>query len=407
MILSIENLGIVGKGEIELEGITVLAGRNGVGKSTLGKALFGICNVLFNAMEKVDAEREERISQALVRHLSLGDTLRPLSAFYLAGRQQILKTFAETGEIVLPEALREAGIDEEGAIKSIREVLDTPQSDILLKLLQMSLEAELGGSLKHVNHQERTLSILVKWREGKDVALLEGPDGELRAERLTQAPKGALFLDDSNVLDMAAARWSYPVLFEVPHQQELATQMLKNASQASAIDTIRAEESWKALKGLVEEMCDGEVSRDARKGLLYQARSLKAPLEMTSLSKGLKSILLLKMLIRNGVMNELGCIIFDEPEIHLHPEWQFKLANILVLLPKVFDLKVLISTHSSDFLSALDYYTRLHNLRSRTRVYLMEMDDPDQGASVKNVTDDIDRVYRELNAPFLQVAEEL
>ena len=49
MLLKIENLGMVDRANIEVNGITIIAGDNNTGKSTIGKALFAIFNALCNS----------------------------------------------------------------------------------------------------------------------------------------------------------------------------------------------------------------------------------------------------------------------------------------------------------------------------------------------------------------------
>ena len=120
---------------------------------------------------------------------------------------------------------------------------------------------------------------------------------------------------------------------------------------------------------------------------------------------GLKSILLLKTLIENGSLNNTGYIIFDEPEIHLHPEWQFKLANVIVLLPKVFDIKVIVSTHSSDFLSAMNYYSMQYGMQDKARYYLLKKER--EYSVVEDVSEKINLIYQELSAPFLKIADQI
>ena len=42
MKLYLENVGKLDKSEIQINGITVIAGKNGTGKSTVGKSLYSI-----------------------------------------------------------------------------------------------------------------------------------------------------------------------------------------------------------------------------------------------------------------------------------------------------------------------------------------------------------------------------
>jgi len=48
MNLKLENIGIVKKADINLDGLTVIAGENDTGKSTVGKALYSIIKSISN-----------------------------------------------------------------------------------------------------------------------------------------------------------------------------------------------------------------------------------------------------------------------------------------------------------------------------------------------------------------------
>lgn len=52
------------------------------------------------------------------------------------------------------------------------------------------------------------------------------------------------------------------------------------------------------------------------------------------ISVRIKSFILLKVLLDKGILKEKDILILNEPEIHLHPEWQIKYAEIIVLLQK-------------------------------------------------------------------------
>lgn len=58
MKLVLKNIGKVQNATVEINGITVIAGENDTGKSTVGKALFSVFNSLYNIDEKITAERE-------------------------------------------------------------------------------------------------------------------------------------------------------------------------------------------------------------------------------------------------------------------------------------------------------------------------------------------------------------
>lgn len=65
MILSLKNIGKVESAKVELNGITVIAGENDTGKSTIGKALYSIFNGFYKIESKIRDEREDNIERLL------------------------------------------------------------------------------------------------------------------------------------------------------------------------------------------------------------------------------------------------------------------------------------------------------------------------------------------------------
>ena len=59
MKLTLKNIGKIGTASVEINGITVIAGENNTGKSTVGRALF----VVFNSFCNVQNQIEKRTSQ--------------------------------------------------------------------------------------------------------------------------------------------------------------------------------------------------------------------------------------------------------------------------------------------------------------------------------------------------------
>ena len=53
MKISLNNISKVKKADIEIKGITVIAGENNTGKSTVGKALWSIFNSFYNIKKEL------------------------------------------------------------------------------------------------------------------------------------------------------------------------------------------------------------------------------------------------------------------------------------------------------------------------------------------------------------------
>ena len=119
---------------------------------------------------------------------------------------------------------------------------------------------------------------------------------------------------------------------------------------------------------------------------------------MTNISTGLKTFAILKALLLNGSIEENGTIILDEPESHLHPEWQLVFAELIVLLQKEFNLHILINTHSPYFLNALEVYSYKHGIFLRCKYYLAEI--INKSSIISDVSNNIERIYEKLARPL-------
>ena len=125
---------------------------------------------------------------------------------------------------------------------------------------------------------------------------------------------------------------------------------------------------------------------------------------MRNLSTGLKTFVILKTLLLNGGIEYNGVVILDEPEIHLHPEWQLLFAELIVLLHKEFDVHILLNTHSPYFLRAIQVYSAKYELADKCRYYLSE--NSGNQAATTDVSDDIERIYARLSKPLQDLEDE-
>lgn len=65
MILDFKNVGKIAETSIEFNGITVIAGNNNTGKSTVGKMLYCIYRAFYHIDERVELERKSAIQRAV------------------------------------------------------------------------------------------------------------------------------------------------------------------------------------------------------------------------------------------------------------------------------------------------------------------------------------------------------
>lgn len=135
---------------------------------------------------------------------------------------------------------------------------------------------------------------------------------------------------------------------------------------------------------------------------MYRAAdNYNAPLNLNSLSTGLKSFVILKQLLLNDQLKEKDVIVLDEPEIHLHPEWQMKYAEIIVCLQKEFDFSIIVTTHSSHFMEALELYSKKYGISDKSHYYLAR--NYENGTRFEDVTENTGIIYKKMVEPSLSL----
>lgn len=77
MQLRISNIGKIKEAIIDIDGITVIAGENNAGKSTIGKLLFAVFNAMNNMDEKIREEKRNKIYHIMIQLLQKYRGARP------------------------------------------------------------------------------------------------------------------------------------------------------------------------------------------------------------------------------------------------------------------------------------------------------------------------------------------
>mgnify|MGYP000352707973 CR=1 FL=1 len=127
--------------------------------------------------------------------------------------------------------------------------------------------------------------------------------------------------------------------------------------------------------------------------LVCKSKKFNKPININNLSTGLKAFVILKILLERNILKEKDVLILDEPEIHLHPKWQMQYAQIIVLLQKFFDLSIIVTTHSADFLAAIEYYAKKYKNIDKCKFYLAKNED--NFNTFIDVTNETEKIYKQ------------
>ena len=124
---------------------------------------------------------------------------------------------------------------------------------------------------------------------------------------------------------------------------------------------------------------------------------------MENTSSGVKLFGIIQRLLFNGTLNENSFIIIDEPEVYLHPYWQFEFAEILVLMIKKLDISVYINSNSPLFIEALEVFSAKYGLSDDTTFHLAIKISKDEFNFEKISRDDIVILYNNLGDTYKKI----
>lgn len=126
-------------------------------------------------------------------------------------------------------------------------------------------------------------------------------------------------------------------------------------------------------------------------------------LKVTNLATGFKVFSIIKNILEKGNIDEQSLLVLDEPESHLHPKWINALAEVIVLLVKECNITVLLTTHSPNFLLAIDALMRKYDIREKCHFYQTETIENDFRVNYVEKTDELDDVYAEYAKAFSEM----
>lgn len=173
---------------------------------------------------------------------------------------------------------------------------------------------------------------------------------------------------------------------------------LRSSPSKELFDSIRYEKIIQ-IEDKINQIIKGNFSFSRGIKFNFEDESL----EMKNTASGIKQIGIIQMLLDNRRLNENSFLIIDEPEVNLHPEWQLKFAEILVLLAKDLDITLYLNTHSPLFINAINIYSELYELEDNTNYYLTRPCE-NNGYTFDSIpVDDLYEIYDELGQPFQEI----
>lgn len=458
MDIHINNIGKIQKADLRLDAITVIAGLNNTGKSTVGRALYLYIHSLNHLDDYIERDLEETIQRLLShpvnslhmlcmeysgaqrRHkVSKSNELKQALAYYVVNSgtddlnsriDQFIEDIAALYSIDLIDDFLKESEDILYKIKyeiasDITETLSIGQDDIGTQKVSKDISDIFEGDIVRIKKaEEERSSIEIVNEDGFSNELFfsrekkDGIDECTKIARKYAVNENAIYIDSPKPLEQLArmSRRGTDIKKALPRllSPVVMADSMSNIYEFADYDQdeLTVTEQTQAVRLLAEieweinHMTGGHLRITPARGLQFEQEDsdVNRPIKIMNLSNGIKSFMLLGYALECGCLREGDVLILDEPEINLHPEWQIRYASILVRLQKLLYLKILITTHTPYFLEAIETASEIEKISENCHYY--QAKEIDYATSeLKEVTGQTRLVYDELAEPFQELED--
>ncbi len=280
--------------------------------------------------------------------------------------------------------------------------MDVSEEEILKAIVEKKMDTEFNGQVTNLfTNKKGEIRLQIK---DKSITLSIENNRVTGIENAINLHVEAVYMDDPFLLDTIPSPYFGISPRYADHRTHLRKKIFDNASKKTAVEEIIVNNKFQNIYEKISSVCSGEIVRSNQKEYGYKSADSDKLLDVRNLSTGLKTFVILKMLLMNGGIEYNGVVILDEPEIHLHPEWQLRFAELIVLLHKEFSVHILLNTHSPYFLRAIQVYSAKYEMADKCRYYLSE--NIGAQAIIIDVSDDVERIYARLSKPLQDLEDE-
>lgn len=408
----------ISEASINIDGITVLAGLNASGKSTISRLFYYIGYFANNYEELLTATLTKELKEIvdflqyfpalekdyislIIRLIALSDI--PKEEELLKAIDDLLDYYTKKGKLVKMTDKERLGrlqgkrikdrstfINElenvKGRIKRIYEEYSQNRNERPVRYLSTKLNALFKTNVDNVIEKISVLEdghdILSKTR--KSIGLFTS----LQNVFYIDTPMIANILSDYQPKSNEQLHWSH--LIQIFNQEDII--------QTDGIASNLTNEISKITGGAIY-LHETDVHRS--KQLLFKdTKGHEYPI--AEMASGIKSFAILQRLLQKKLLNRTTLLIIDEPEAHLHPQWIIEYARLIHTLHRKCGVRFLITSHSPLMIEALHNLAKDEELSTKRICYYMAKKDKTEVNMYhyESIGVDIDKIFALFNTSY-------
>ena len=410
----LKNVGLINNANIKLSKINVICGDNSTGKSTSSK-------ILYSFLRSNSKTRKELTKNTLIDNVL--DLTSDMNRFYMYSRDDSENKIPLSNDIrTIYNEIRRKEFDDEDIdiINYYRQIIeifndyqlrytstnifDKPISNINRLITIYEEEGEdLFNSIMNLIIRSEFGKTVLKNNEVSFSGKFNKIPFEYTGHLMNSGMKteGGLIIEEVFYLESLSNfdLFSRGGSQNTEHVNHVFNCIKSDYSKVWA-DEITNEEIIKIEEKLFEITCGSFVYDDGN--IIYNDEFL-----MKNTASGIKQIGLIQMLLNNRQLKENSFLIIDEPEVNLHPKWQIKFAEILVLLARDLNITSYCNTHSPLFIEAIRTYSEQQDLLDETNFYLTyESKEFQNKYDIKYISNEnLSIIYNSLGKPYETLSE--
>lgn len=410
MLLTVENVGKVRKANIEVNGITVITGYNGTGKSTVCKSLYRMLDSYSKLNQKIVTEHNNGMKMTASRwyeKYSKNPKANPWEDYEFAESliEKITRFGIEKLSLVefinfVREADNNLGLEQctekdvEILFGDIQEIERTDRTKYADFVLYRDFDETFGSQINSVKNQSMSRIALETSSEISN--FVEFKDNKLsNCSYISLDMKRPIYIDADNFLSEQDGKRFRKRISERNGRLGRYIEP-REMSELTLEEYTRLAQNKEIADYIMKEVTHGELVNDESNKLVFHEDEYE--INCKNIASGLKLFLLIQKMLENGKLSQGSILIIDEPEVNLHPEWQIRMAETLVRVNKLLDINIVLCTHSPYFMRAIEVNMAREERADKANYYFMQ--DTPEGCISENVTGKTEIVYKTMYKPF-------